>query len=189
MRGRRAALTPEYRREAALQVAAHAQEIPGAAQAQRIAAYLAVNGELDTHPLMEQFRATGKTLYLPILGADPSDGLKFAPWLTGQLLYKNRLGIPEPEHGAADLLPPEELDLVFAPLVAFDAAGNRLGMGGGYYDRSFAFLRDGARGPLLTGLGYSFQQVENLPARPWDIPLAAVVTDSGLHLTPAARPK
>jgi 5-formyltetrahydrofolate cyclo-ligase len=65
------------------------------------------------------------------------------------------------------------------PLVGFDASGNRMGMGGGYYDRTFSFksLKKGLRGPTLIGLAHEIQRVEELPVESWDIPLTAIVTD------------
>jgi 5-formyltetrahydrofolate cyclo-ligase len=78
---------------------------------------------------------------------------------------------------------PLALDLVLTPLVGFDHKGNRLGMGGGYYDRSFAFLlrRQNWKKPRLVGLAYDFQQLDKLPAKNWDVPLTAVATDTHWH--------
>src|SRR5690606_28904822 len=92
----------------------------------------------------------------------------------------NRFGIPEP-HGARTL-GARWLDLVFTPLVAFDAHGMRLGMGAGFYDRAFAFRRWRTvwRGPRLVGLAYSFQQAARIEAAPHDVLLDAVVTENGV---------
>jgi 5-formyltetrahydrofolate cyclo-ligase len=80
-----------------------------------------------------------------------------------------------------------ELDLILLPLVAFDESGQRLGMGGGFFDRSLAFLawRQHWRKPHLIGLAYDFQKVAALPREPWDVPLDAVVTDQNVYVTPA----
>ena len=72
------------------------------------------------------------------------------------------------------------------PLVAFSAAGTRLGMGGGYYDRSFAFRHGRGAPPRLVGVGYGFQREDALAAEPWDVPLDAVATEAGLFACPAA---
>ena len=97
----------------------------------------------------------------------------------------NRFGIPEPIFDATLARRPDELDLVFTPLVAFNDAGHRLGMGGGYYDRSFAFLKTGLKNkPHLIGLAYDFQHLENsnrFVNRSWDIAMHAVVTEKKIY--------
>lgn len=96
-------------------------------------------------------------------------------------MQKNRFGIPEPMEGP--FCNPERLEIVLTPLVAFSSNGMRLGMGAGYYDRAFEFLRsDPEAGPWLVGVAYALQQVDSLPADPWDVPLAAVLTERGLQV-------
>ncbi len=185
MREYRAALDPHARLQAAGRAAQHALGLPALADAQRIAAYIAVNGELDPAPLLARLRTQGKQIFLPVLGDTADTGLRFAPYPEHVSMHPNRLGIPEPECAARQLLDAVELDIVFAPLVAFDGQGNRAGMGGGYYDRTFAFLRAAGKGPVLAGLGYAFQRVDKLPVRSWDIPLHAVATDQELLLVAA----
>ncbi len=101
-------------------------------------------------------------------------------------MRRNRFNIPEPDIPPAERLQPQQLHLVLAPLVAFDSTGTRLGMGGGFYDRSFAFLRDpDYRGwrPRLLGLGYEFQRMAvPLARRTWDVPLDAAATEEGLYV-------
>lgn len=177
MRQRRRALGPLEQRQAA-----HALcRVLGASllfrRARRVAFYLARDGEIDPAPLLALAVRLGKQCYLPVLDGA---GLHFGAYAPGQPLQPNRFGIPEPRVARGRQCPPRALDLVLAPLVAFDARGGRLGMGGGFYDRSFAFLRRGASRPLLVGLAHRFQRVEALPLEPWDVPLAAVATDAGL---------
>ena len=96
-------------------------------------------------------------------------------------MQKNRFGIPEPASGA--FCDPVHLEIVLTPLVAFSTNGMRLGMGAGYYDRAFQFLRkDPEAGPWLVGVAYALQQVDSLPADPWDVPLAAILTERGLQV-------
>jgi 5-formyltetrahydrofolate cyclo-ligase len=96
----------------------------------------------------------------------------------------NCFGIPEPAGASGRWLRGAELDVVLAPLVAFDRAGHRLGMGGGFYDRTFRFVvrRAEWRRPWIIGLAYDFQRVDALPVERWDVPLHAVVTESGAQL-------
>lgn len=150
-------------------------------EATHLALYLAVDGEIDPSPLVAEARAAGKQLYLPVLATDGTDALRFAAWHPDTPMQLNRFKIPEPSSDTADLRTPTQLDLVFTPLVAFDARGNRLGMGGGFYDRSFAFLKSGARKPLLIGLAFEFQLQSELRAESWDIPLAGVATDCAFY--------
>lgn len=125
--------------------------------------------------------AAGKQVYLPIVHGK---SLKFARFTEQTHLQKNRFGIDEPV--AVATLQTDRLNLVLAPLVAFDQNGNRLGMGGGYYDRTFAFLAKCARPAALklVGVAFEFQRTELPNPRPWDIPLDAVVTETGWHSMP-----
>ncbi len=184
IRAQRRALTPAERSRAALELADHLAAHALFRNSRRIAAYLAADGEIDPLPLMERAWALGKAVYLPVLVPFGHNRLWFSPYRPGDRLMSNCYGIAEPQIVHRGRVPATALDLVLAPLVAFDPSGNRLGMGGGYYDRSFNFLqrRRYWHKPRLVGLAYDFQRVETLPSQPWDIPLAAVATDAGLRL-------
>ncbi|MBT3045219.1 MAG: 5-formyltetrahydrofolate cyclo-ligase [Candidatus Thiodiazotropha sp. (ex Codakia orbicularis)] len=149
----------------------------------RIAFYIAVRGEMDPSPLLQLAFDTGKSTFLPVLRERPSRGLWFAPFTSRSSFTTNRFGIPEPNHNHSKLVMPWTLDLVFVPLIAFDREGNRLGMGGGYYDRTFAFQRkrNHLKGPTLVGLAHEFQQQSQLPVKSWDIPLDAVITEAAIY--------
>jgi len=178
----RRALSVAERHAAALAVAQRLAMEPGFTEAAAIAGYWACQGELDPAPLLERAWTEDKTVYLPVLAGDT---LLFAPYQPDDPLRRNRFNIPEPEVPLADLRLPSDMDWVLTPLVAFDAMGTRLGMGGGFYDRSFAFLLEpGWQGhhPQLLGLGYAFQRVEALIRQPWDVPLDAAVTEEALYL-------
>lgn len=150
--------------------------------ARNIAMYLPANGELDPLPVLQKAVDMGKTCFLPVL-QPLQQKLWFAPWRVGEPLGTNRFGIPEPKLLRGDLSPPWALDLVLTPMVAFDRHGTRLGMGGGYYDRSFAYMkqRQHFRKPLLVGYGYEFQRVRKLKRNHWDIPIQMAVTEQGIH--------
>ncbi len=149
----------------------------------RIAVYLPQDGEVETRALIELCWSTGKQVYLPVLVPFLDNRLWFARYRADSALVSNRYAIPEPEVVHRERIAAQALDLVLTPLVGFDLNGNRLGMGGGFYDRSFAFLLDRKhwRKPRLIGLAYEFQQLPSLPAQPWDVPLAAVATDTGFY--------
>ncbi|VAX00375.1 5-formyltetrahydrofolate cyclo-ligase [hydrothermal vent metagenome] len=153
--------------------------------ARRVAAYQPNDGELDPTPLMALAWAMGKQVYLPVLSHLRSDHLLFAPYAPGDALRENRFGIPEPVVSLRHMIDLKALDLVLTPLVAFDGQGNRLGMGGGFYDRSFAFLhrRRHWLKPHLVGMAYDFQRIDHLQRQPWDVPLQGVVTEKGFVAT------
>jgi len=146
--------------------------------AQHIAAYLAFDGELDPAPLLSLAQAQGKQTYLPVL--QDTSPMVFAPLAADTAMAANRFGIPEPVVEPDALLSAQGLDLVLTPLVAFDDEGFRLGMGGGFYDRTFAFKRTTATGPLLLGVAYALQE-RPVPHREWDIPLDGVITEQGIR--------
>ena len=145
----------------------------------RIAVYAALPDELDSAPLIALARERGCRLYLPRIDRRrASRAMQFVE-MRGPL-RRNRLGIAEPE--AAATIGARWLDVVFLPLVGFDRCGLRLGTGGGYYDRAFAFRRwrSAWHGPRLVGLAYAFQQLEHITAAAHDVPMDVVVTEEGI---------
>lgn len=149
-------------------------------RAERVAAYITNDAEMDPQPLIDRLWAVGKRVYLPIMRRPR---MWFVPYTPDSEFVANRFGIPEPNVSADARIPLTALDLVLMPLVAFDDTGNRLGMGGGYYDRTFAFLQRRAqtRNPRLVGLAYELQRLPALPVEPWDMPLSGIVTERGLQ--------
>jgi 5-formyltetrahydrofolate cyclo-ligase len=142
----------------------------------RIAFTMAADGEIDPVLLLAAAQRRDKECYLPVLSPVGAPRLRFKRWRKGEALRTNFYGIAEPRKGR--YCPPRMLSLVLLPLVGFDAAGNRLGMGKGYYDRSFAFKRQsGRRRPVLVGLAHDCQRVDQLQVEAWDLPLNGVVTD------------
>lgn len=148
---------------------------PALLKARHIALYWPMDGEVDVRGLVKRFPE--KRFYLPVLPHAPHPQLRFVHWHGRALTYRNRYHIPEPVRGHSHT--PERLDLVLMPLVAFDPSGARLGMGAGFYDRTFAIQRmlPGA-GPRLLGIAHQLQCVPFLPTDSWDIPLHGVVTES-----------
>jgi 5-formyltetrahydrofolate cyclo-ligase len=103
--------------------------------------------------------------------------LRFSPWRPGDALVTNRYGIPEPDVAASPALDAQAMSLVVLPLVGFDANGQRLGMGGGWYDRSFAFRNEHPAPPWLVGAAFATQQVDAIAAEAWDVALDAICTE------------
>lgn len=151
----------------------------------RIALTLAADGEIDPSLLLATAQRFGKECYLPVVSPVGVPRLRFKRWRKGEALRTNFYGISEPRHGR--YCPPRALGLVLLPLVGFDAAGNRLGMGKGYYDRTFAFRRFSARPrPVLLGLAHDCQRVEKLEVEAWDLPLDGIVTDGAWYGGPGS---
>lgn len=179
IRAARRALSRQQRRFGAVHCAEHLCGQSVFHTARRLAAYLPADGELDPTPIIERAWQMGKRVYLPVLIPHGENRLWFAEYQPDSVLAPNRFGILEPVGAARRRVHPLALDLVLTPLVAFDARGHRLGMGGGYYDRSFAYLlrhRIWQR-PRLIGLAYDFQKQAQLPAAKWDVPLQGIATD------------
>ncbi len=174
----RRAVEPRERARAAEKLCSRLTACEFFESAQHIAAYFPNDGEIDTWPVIHDAWFAGKSVYLPVVL--PNGTLGFAPLTKTTLLENNRYGIPEPGHSAKDLRKPTELDLVLVPLVAFDDTLFRLGMGGGYYDKSFGFVAEKNR-PQLVGIGYEFQCVESVLAEKWDVPAWRIVTDKAIH--------
>jgi len=179
MRQQRRALSPGQRHHAAAKLERLLGSHPLFLYSRHIAFYLPNDGEMDVTPLIERAWAMGKHCYLPVLSPLYHNRLWFAPYHAGSKLRLNRFAIPEPDCNWRRMRPAWTLDLVLTPLVAFDAEGNRLGMGGGYYDRTLAYLsrRTVWRKPHLLGTAYAFQQMDGLPHQPWDVPLHGIATE------------
>ncbi len=182
LRSLRCALDPAEHQRRSQQLCRALARHPLFRNARRVAAYLAADGEVDAHPLIERAWSMGKQVYLPVLRSVGHNRLWFARYEPDTPLVKNRFGIAEPDIDHTRRIEAFALDLVLAPLVGFDRLGNRLGMGGGFYDRSFAHLlrRRHWRKPRLVGLAFERQGVARLPARDWDVPLSAVATEHGV---------
>ena len=183
MRTRRRALSPRQQQRAAESLLRLLKRQPLFVRSRRIAFYLANDGEISPHLLLEYALKMGKRCYLPVLQPGAENRLWFARYRADSTLYVNRFGISEPLPETASLLRAPQLDLVLMPLVAFDRQGGRLGMGGGFYDRTFAFKSHGGAGahkPYLMGLAHSCQEVDALELAYWDIPLHGVATEGSL---------
>lgn len=182
-RARRRALPPEHRRAAAEAAARALVASRLLRRGARVAVYLPADAELDPGPIVAAARARGCRVYVPVIVDARRARMRFGPIDAPRRAWRlNRYGHAEPGRLPSLLRSAVDLDLVLVPLVAFDAAGHRLGMGGGYYDRAFAFLRRRVhwRRPRLVGLAYECQRVPALPAMPWDVPLWGVLTEAGL---------
>ncbi len=144
-------------------------------KAQSIAFYTPVKGEASPLPLQQM---ANKSFYLPVLSSQQAFHLIFVKIDKNTRYKNNKYAIPEPIYNTEDIIAAENLDLIIMPLVAMDRTGNRLGMGGGYYDRSLAFKKEAkTNAPQLLGFAYDFQLVDQLIAQAWDVPLDFIATN------------
>lgn len=187
-------LTPFEQNQAAQNLVSQIVQLPHLAQAHKVALYLANDGELDTQALINWYWARGHQVYLPVLHPFCAGHLLFLRYQPHTLMWLNSLGIAEPKLDIRLLVPKDELDIIYTPLVAFDVQGNRLGMGGGFYDRTLSSLLNTESSselnstlhppstslsisqPRVVGLAHDCQQVAALPSASWDVPLSELIT-------------
>ena len=175
IRARRRAIPAAVRAQADQAIHAHIRSLPQYRRARSVALFLAFDGEPSLGPLVEAARRHRKQLYVPVLRGMT---MRFAQLVPGGTLAANFFGIMEPKVGRR--IDARKLDLVLTPLVAFDERGVRIGVGRGYYDRAFKFLRHRShwRRPKLLGVAYELHRVGPLTASSWDVPLWGVVTET-----------
>lgn len=150
----------------------HLVDLPEVENAKRVALYLTNDGEISPHLLCDYYWQRGVQTYLPVV---QGKSLTFARYSPDTVWQENIFGIREPV--TTEYLSGDELDVVLLPLVGFDSKGGRLGMGGGFYDRTFADKKANEK-PLLIGLAHNCQEVKSLPIEGWDVPLQAIITPS-----------
>ena len=184
MRSKRRDLSSTDRERASLNLTKRLLALPGILHARRVAAYVANDGEIDPLPALTELVMTGVHGYLPVLFNTRRPRVRFARYFPNAPLAKGRFDIPIPLHDQKNLLDPVQLDWLLMPLVAFDANGNRLGMGGGFYDASLASRRAKKNWlrPRLIGIAHEFQRVDGLSVDSWDIPLDGILTDQAFRL-------
>lgn len=171
MRAKRLALTADEQAFATQDIIPKSLALIERYSAQHIAFYLPFNGEISPLALMDRLIKQDKKIYLPVLHPFSTNQLLFLKYQGEAQLERNRLGVLQPKLDVRNVLPLNELEMIFVPLVACDKQGNRLGMGGGFYDRTLAQ----AKQLISVGLAHQCQQLEHLPLESWDEPLSYIV--------------
>ena len=181
IRSARRTLTDAQQRTDAQKLLHHLIKLDKLQQSQHIAVSLAFDGEVDTQPFIQWCWQNNKQVYLPVVNPLNKGHLLFLHYTATTEMVANHYGILEPKLDQRHIRPVEQLDIIFTPLVAFDKQGNRIGMGGGYYDRTLAPWFEKQTGPYPIGLAHDCQQVEKLPIESWDVPLPEVITPAKHH--------
>jgi len=188
IRDRRKELTSSFQESAALALLSTLKNSVFVKESQHIALYLANDGELDLQPFIHWCWQKKKHIYLPVLHPFCSGHLLFLLYEENSTMIQNSYGILEPKLAVDKICPLAQLDLLFTPLVAFDNKGARLGMGGGFYDRTLANWQQRQFSPI--GLAHDCQQVDTIPVEAWDIPLPKIITPTrAFNFTTAAQSK
>jgi len=183
IRKKRRSITPECRQLFHTCITNRLIKLPTFVKARRIAAYLAVDGECDPQMIVDHANRLGKAIYLPVVVSTRRPKLLFARYTLDTPMFKNRFGILEPRPDCTQLLGAREMDLVITPLVAFDERLNRIGMGGGFYDSTFAFhrIRKHWKHPRLIAIAYECQKIDNANSNRWDVPMDKIITEKTLY--------
>ncbi len=182
MRNKRRELTPRQQQDARLALPRVLLGLKTYRYGKRFAAYLSNDGEIDPSLIVQQCCNAGKICYLPAIQPQRKSQLYFVRYVPTDKLIPNQFGILEPKLSIRGIAKLSSLDIIFLPLVAFDRNGTRLGMGGGYYDRTLASLPRTNK-PLLVGLAHSCQEVDVIKHSSWDIPLDVIATEKELITT------
>ena len=178
VRDRRNQLDFHTQQVAATQLVEQCLRLETFQSSQNIALYLSTDGELNTAPLIDALWQKNKSIYIPVLHPFSPGHLLFLHYQKSSKMVKNKYGIAEPKLDQRHIIPAHQLDLICTPLVAFDDQCQRLGMGGGYYDRTLAPWFKTGVGAKPIGLAHDCQQIDQIPTAAWDIPLPMIVTPS-----------
>lgn len=168
--------------QASSQAAAQLLYLPQLIDSHHIAYYLPVEGEMDPRPIIHFEQLQFKKFYLPVIDKNDQKTLAFYSYAEGDTLTENKYGIKEPVTEGKTPIALHELDIVMVPLVSFDKNCNRIGRGAGYYDRTFAEVKQPPSSkPILIGLGYEFQKTPEIVPSPWDVPMDIVITEKNVY--------
>jgi len=181
LRNKRIQLSQNEQQKKSQRIVDHILQSTIFSDAQKIGYYYAVHREAD--PANLNIKKNYKKFYLPVISNKPQ-ALEFAPVIATTQYQNNQFSIPEPICKPGELISTNKLDLLILPLLGFNKNGNRLGMGGGFYDRCLSYKQQNPEAkPILIGFAYNFQEVKALQAEPWDIGLDWIATESGLEST------
>lgn len=179
---RRNNMTRQEQNSSAIKLLAKLKSCTWLNEAKKVALYMTNDGELDTQALITHYWQQDARIYLPVLHPFAHGHLLFLEYTEATPMRANHYGILEPQLDCSKICPAAQLDVLFTPLVAFDEDGNRLGMGGGFYDRTLLGLSNNSTTQTkIVGLAHEHQKTQDLPKQAWDIPLPYILTPSKLY--------
>lgn len=184
LKQRRNSVTALHRLFKSHQAAQHLTRWEFLQHTKTVGCYLSFQAEMPTQAIIKSLWQKNKNVLLPLLHNNGSPTLHFHPYSPGTKLTNNRFGIPEPHYNPQHETPAQSLDLVLMPLLGFDRCGSRMGMGGGFYDRTFEFILHDTvnkKRPFMLGLAMDVQELSELERQPWDVPLDGILTESGIE--------
>lgn len=187
MRCKRRSIPDHQQRQFAQQIATHLTTLlpdlhQGCTPA-KVALFLSMDGEIHTDVAIQTLWERQSEVYLPRIHPFNPHQLLFLRYRPNTQLTTSKLGMQEPQLNCSEICPIKSLDIILTPLVAFDEHGNRLGMGGGFYDRSLAGLQaDNPQHPRVIGLALDCQKLPIIPTEPWDLQLTHILTPTGLKV-------
>lgn len=169
--------------QASLQAAAQLLYLPQLIESRHIGYYISHDGELDPSPIVHVKQMENKYFYLPVIDPNNHKIMSFYLYHKNDPLIENRYGIKEPSTDGKQPFKVHDLDIVFVPLVSFDKYCYRIGRGAGYYDKTFAFRKTEAhrKKPMLIGLAYEFQKINQIEPAEWDVPMDLVITEKAIY--------
>lgn len=172
-------LTPQQQLHAAEQLCQRILTCIKTRQANKVALFCSMDGEINTQMAIEALWHNNVAVYLPVIHPFNPHALLFIKYDATTPMKRSSLGMLEPLVECHQICPLAQLDILFTPLVAFDDTGNRLGMGGGFYDRTLERLDSNKT--AVIGLAHDCQKVSSIPTEPWDISLKQIITPSKLY--------
>ncbi len=175
LRAQRRALTPQLQRQASDALLNNVIKRDDFQNAMHLAMYLDNDGEVSMSQIIDYCWRNNKQVYLPVLHPFCKGYLIFCRYTPDTVMVNNRFGIPEPKANCATLIPVSQLDLIFTPLVGFDQLNQRIGMGGGFYDRTLATLYKHSIPSPIIGVAHRCQKVDSLPCEPWDLAMKEII--------------
>ncbi len=180
VRQARRAVAAPYARNASFKFSEFVATLPEYQAASTLSAYLPFDGEADPLPLIDRAIQEGKQVYVPVI-VGKQEPLVFAPWDRQTGMKRNAFGIEEPDVPPDQRVSIQHIDVCITPLVAFDERCNRIGVGGGYYDRTLAQLNDSTSSTTTCGVAYELQRLDKIETREWDVRLDFVVTELAIY--------
>lgn len=182
-RSTRRSLTCEQQKQASLDLCQQLINRPEIKKSQAIASYISNDGEIDLAAFHQWCWKNGKSIYLPVLHPFSKGNLLFLKYEQNTIMHSNKYGIIEPKLSITLVRPINRLNIIIAPLVAFDEQANRLGMGGGYYDRTLMpiFTLPKANQPIILGVAHECQKTDIMDVQSWDIPMTKIITDQNCY--------